>query len=193
MLTDRITGAFTFRKGVYAEVAKDPAFTTTAWMIVAVVQFLNQFGTRAVAGRGVVGLVVGGLIAAAFAVLAFALSVFFISWISRSLFNSPATFDELQRSLGLAQVWSVIGLFGLVGVISPALGCILAPVTLAAGIAALIAYFVALRETTGLSVGQCIVAVIVAAIVQGVVLAVVGSILAVIGLGAAAAAGSLIQ
>ena len=36
-----------FRKGVYAEVEKDTAFTTTAWIIVAVVAFLNQVGTYA--------------------------------------------------------------------------------------------------------------------------------------------------
>ena len=35
MLTERIIGAFTFRKGVYADVEQDTSFTTTAWMIVA--------------------------------------------------------------------------------------------------------------------------------------------------------------
>jgi len=35
MLIQRIIGAFTFRKGVYAGVEKDTEFTTTAWIIVA--------------------------------------------------------------------------------------------------------------------------------------------------------------
>jgi hypothetical protein len=30
MLTERIIGAFTFRKGVYADVEQDTSFTTTA-------------------------------------------------------------------------------------------------------------------------------------------------------------------
>ena len=39
MLMNRIIGAFTFRRGVYAEVEKDQAFTTTAWILVIVVAF----------------------------------------------------------------------------------------------------------------------------------------------------------
>ena len=44
MLVNRIIGAFTFRKGVYAEVEKDTSFTTTAWILVVVASFLNQLG-----------------------------------------------------------------------------------------------------------------------------------------------------
>ena len=44
---DRIIGAFTFRKGVYAEVEHDASFTTTAYIIVAIVAILNQLGANA--------------------------------------------------------------------------------------------------------------------------------------------------
>ena len=47
MLTERIMGAFTFRKGIYAEVERDASFTSTAWILVAVVAFLNQLGANA--------------------------------------------------------------------------------------------------------------------------------------------------
>ena len=47
MLVDRIIGAFTFRPGVYSEVEEDSTFTKTAWIIVAVVAFLNQLGSQA--------------------------------------------------------------------------------------------------------------------------------------------------
>ena len=47
MVMDRIIGAFTFRKGIYAEVEKDASFTRTAWIIVAVVAFLNELGLNA--------------------------------------------------------------------------------------------------------------------------------------------------
>ena len=33
MLTERIMGAFTFRKGIYAEVEQDASFTSTAWLL----------------------------------------------------------------------------------------------------------------------------------------------------------------
>ena len=46
MLTERIIGAFTFRKGVYAEVEKDTNFTTTAWILVVVVALLTKYGAN---------------------------------------------------------------------------------------------------------------------------------------------------
>ena len=45
MLTQRIIGAFTFRKGVYEEVEQDTDFTRTAWLIVVVVAFLELLGS----------------------------------------------------------------------------------------------------------------------------------------------------
>jgi hypothetical protein len=36
-MLDRIIGALTFRKGVYAEVEKDKSFYQSAWIIVIVV------------------------------------------------------------------------------------------------------------------------------------------------------------
>ena len=47
MLMNRIIGALTFRQGVYDEVENDPAFTSSAWMIVAAVAFLSQLGANA--------------------------------------------------------------------------------------------------------------------------------------------------
>ena len=47
MLTDRILGAFSFRRSVYADVERDASFTSTAWLLVIVVAFLNQLGARA--------------------------------------------------------------------------------------------------------------------------------------------------
>ena len=60
MLTERIIGAFTFRRGVYAEVEKDTSFTTTAWLIVAVVAFLNQIGSQATSN--VLSWLLGGIL-----------------------------------------------------------------------------------------------------------------------------------
>jgi hypothetical protein len=36
MLTNRIIGALTFRRGVYAEVEADKTFTATAWTLVVI-------------------------------------------------------------------------------------------------------------------------------------------------------------
>ena len=47
MLTERIIGALMFRRGIYAEVEADKAFTATAWTLVVIFAFLNQLGARA--------------------------------------------------------------------------------------------------------------------------------------------------
>jgi len=47
MLTERIIGALTFRRGVYAEVEADKAFTATAWILVVIFALLNQLGSNA--------------------------------------------------------------------------------------------------------------------------------------------------
>ena len=44
MLVERIIGAFTFRRQVYADVEQDTKFTMRDWLLVAVVAFLNQLG-----------------------------------------------------------------------------------------------------------------------------------------------------
>ena len=52
MLIDRIVGAFTFKKGVYASAANDATFTNSAWLIVMVAVLLSQVGSRASSSIG---------------------------------------------------------------------------------------------------------------------------------------------
>jgi hypothetical protein len=47
MLTERIIGTLTFRRGIYAEVEADKTFTATAWTLVVIFAFLNQLGAHA--------------------------------------------------------------------------------------------------------------------------------------------------
>ena len=144
MLTQRIIGAFTFRKGVYAEVEQDTSFTTTAWIIVAVVAFLNQLGTGA--SRDIPGWLIGAVIGTVFAILGFAVGALVINWVGRAVFKAEVTFHELVRTLGLAYVWNVIGVLGILAIISEGLSCVLAPVMFIAFILMVIAWFVAAKE-----------------------------------------------
>jgi hypothetical protein len=130
MLTERIIGAFTFRKGVYAEVESDTTFTQTAWIIVVVVAFLNQLGSNA--STNILNWLGGAVIGTIFAVIGFAVGALVINWIGGALFNADVTFDELVRTLGLAYVWQIIGFLGVVSAFSTALQCILAPLSVIA-------------------------------------------------------------
>jgi hypothetical protein len=184
VLTDRIVGAFTFKKGVYKEAANDPAFTQTAWLIVIVIQILNQFGLNArlmQSGGSFFNWLIGGVLGAVFGIGAFALTAFLIPIIARELFRSSTTFEHMTRALGLAHVWNIVGLIGILGAI-PFLACITGPIGLIAGLAGLAAYLVAVKETAGMDWAGTIAVVIVAGIIQMLAGLIVGGFLALLGL-----------
>ncbi|MFC2029218.1 YIP1 family protein [Chloroflexota bacterium] len=188
MLTQRIIGAFTFRKGVYAEVEQDTSFTTTAWIIVAVVAFLNQLGSAA--SRDIPSWLIGAVIGSIFAILGFAVAALVINWVGRAVFHAEVTFHELVRTLGLAYVWNLIGVLGVISIISETLSCVLAPVMIIAVILMVIAWFIAAKEALDLEWLQTIVTVFLGWVVLAVITFVIGGlVLGALGLGAAAMGG----
>jgi len=188
MLLDRIIGAFTFRREVYAEVERDRSFTNTAWALVALVALLNQFGSRSY--NTFTNRIFGSAVGTVMVLVGFALGVWLISWIGRSLFNADVTFDELVRTLGLAYVWNVVGFIGILASFSVTLKCFLAPALLVASLLGLIAWFVAAKEALDLEWSQTIVTVIIGWVVMAVIVFVVGgAIIAALGLSAAVVEG----
>ena len=189
MLTERIMGAFSFRKGVYAEVEQDASFTSTAWLLVVVIAFLNQLGSKANASGGLVNWLIGAVIGTIFAVLGFAVGAFVISWVGKTFFNADVTFEEMVRTLGLAYVWNVVGFIGVVSAFSGALSCVLAPVIILAAIATIVAWFIAAKEALDLDWGQTIITVILGWIALFIITAISGVVLGMMGFGAAAIGG----
>jgi hypothetical protein len=188
MLVDRIIGAFTFRSGVYAEVENDTNFTTTAWLLVAGVTFLNQLGSRVSANFGV--WLGGAIVSTITLVIGFGLAAAVISWVGRALFNAEVTFDEMVRTLGLASVWNVIGFFGVIGRI-PGLGCLILPVFLVGLVLAIGAWFIAAKEALDLDWGRTIATVVIGWIAWFVVWLITRGILGLLGLGAQAVRGAV--
>jgi len=189
MLIERIIGAFTFRKEVYAEVEKDTSFSTTAWILVVVVAFLNQLGANA---RGnLVGWLLGAVVGTIIAVIAFAVGALVINWVGRAVFNADVTFDELVRTLGLAYVWQVVGIIGVVAAFSATLSCVLAPLLFVAWILMMIAWFLATKEALDLEWVQTIVTVVIGWIALIAVSVAAGIVLGLLGLGAGAVGGAL--
>ncbi|MGD8967684.1 MAG: hypothetical protein PVI07_09270 [Anaerolineae bacterium] len=189
MLMERIIGAFTFRQGVYAEVEDDTNFTATAWILVAVVAFLNQLGSQASSEVG--GWLIGAIVGTVFAVIGFAVGALIINFVGRTVYQAEVTFEELVRTLGLAYVWNVVGVLGILTALSPALGCLLAPVMIAAWVLMAISWFRAAREALDLETGQTIVTVILGWLAVVAISIVAGLVLAALGLGAAAVGGLL--
>lgn len=186
---DRIIKAFTFKTEVYAEVESDTSFTTTAWIIVAVVAFLNALGSLSFDNFG--SSLLGAVLSAVIAVIGFALAAFVINFVGRTFFKAEVSFEELIRTLGLAYVWQVVGLLGILGAISAGLQCVVAPALFLGAILWLISAFIAAKEALDLEWVQTIITVILGWIVYMIVLAVAGLILAAIGFGGAALFGLL--
>ena len=185
MLTDRIIGAFTFRSGVYKEVEEDTTFTTTAWLLVIVIGFLNQLGSHA--SRNLINWLGGAVVGMVMVIIGFAVGAFIVNWVGRTVFKAEVTFDELVRTLGLAYVWNIVGVVGILAALSPALACLLTPVAVIAGIAGLIAWLVAAKEALDLEWVQTIVTVFLGWVVMAIITIVVGGfVLGLLGLGAAA-------
>jgi hypothetical protein len=206
MLTDRIIGAFTFRKEVYAEVEHDTTFTPTAWLLVMVVAFLNQLGSKApqvaveelpqafrvypFTGSSIVNWLGATVVGALFAVIGFWVLAFVANQVARTVFKADVSFDELVRTLGLAYVWQAVGVLGVLRVLSVALSCLAAPLGIAAALLGVAASFIAMREALDLDSAQTIATVILSWLAWAVINLVIGGIvIGMLGFGAFALSG----
>jgi hypothetical protein len=168
-------------------VEQDTSFTTTAWVLVAVVAFLNQLGSYA--SGNLVNWLIGAVVGTIFTVIGFAVGALVINWVGRAVFNADVTFDEMVRTLGLAYVWNVVGVLGILSAFSTALSCMLAPIMVISVVLMVIAWFVAAKEALDLEWLQTIITVILGWIALLVITALAGVILGMLGLGAAALGG----
>ena len=196
MLGERIIAAFTFRREVYAEVEHDTGFTTTAWVLVAVVAFLSQVGSFATSvsgdlAGGLLNWAIGSVVSTIFAILAFAVAAFVTNAVGRALFNAEVTFEEMVRTRGLAYVWNIVGLLGIVAAFSTALSCVVAPVGCIAPLLGLASTLIAVKEALDLEWGQTVITVVVGWVVQFIIMLAAGFVLGLMGLTAGAAMGLL--
>lgn len=189
MLINRIVGAFTFRREVYAEVEHDTNFTGTAWLLVIVITFLAQLGQRT--GDSLIRWGIAAGLGTIFEVLGFAVAVYVISWVGRTVFEAEVTFEELVRTLGLASVWRVIGVIGALAQFSGALSCVLAPALAIGAVMGVIAWFYAAKEALDLEWVQTLSTVILGVIAIIGINLVAGVILSILGLSAVVAGGIL--
>lgn len=185
MLINRIMGAFTFRKGIYAEVESDTSFTSTAWLLVTVVALLSQLGANSAGNPGLGKWLLGSIIGTVFSVIGFALAAFIISWVGSSVFNAQTNFEEMVRTLGLAYVWNAIGFIGVLALLSQTLVCLLSPVTLLGALLGFIAWLIAIKEALDLDWLQTIITLVIGLIVNIFVSILAGIVLGIFGLSAA--------
>jgi hypothetical protein len=180
MLTERIIGALTFRRGVYAEVEADKTFTATAWILVVIFALLNQLGSFA--SRSILDSVVSTGIGLVTAIAGFAIAAAVINWVGRRSFSAEVTFNELVRTMGLASIWTAVGVLGIIATFSDALSCILGPVIVLSWVALVIAWFVAVHEALDLTWGKTILTVMIGFIPWAILMSLTGVVLSLLGL-----------
>jgi hypothetical protein len=180
MLVERIIGAITFRRDVYADVERDTSFTAMAWLLVAVVAFLNQLGTYA--STNVLKWLGSAMVGTAWAVIAFGVAAYIMNWLGRTLFQADVTFEEMVRTLGLAYVWKIVGVVGILAGLTDALSCLLAPALVIGWVMLVISWFVAAKEALDLDLEQTIVTVALGWLVFGLIMMLGSAVLSLIGL-----------
>lgn len=180
MLTERIIGALTFRRGVYAEVEADKTFTATAWILVVIFALLNQLGSFA--SQNIFDWLVSTSIGLITAIAGFAIAVAVINWVGRRSFSAEVTFNELVRTMGLASIWTAVGVLGIIATFSDALSCILGPVIVISWVALVLAWFVAVHEALDLTWGKTIITVIIGFIPWAIIMSLTGVVLSLLGL-----------
>ena len=180
MFTERIIGALTFRRGVYAEVEADKTFTATAWILVIIFALLNQLGSYA--SQGFSGWLVGTGIGTLTAIAGFAIAAAVIDWVGREVYHAEVNFNELVRTMGLASVWTAVGVLGVIAALSKALSCILGPVIVVSWIALVVAWFVAVHEALDLTWGKTIITVVIGFIPWAIIMALTGVVLSLLDL-----------
>jgi hypothetical protein len=99
-------------------------------------------------------------------------------FVAKSMFQATVSFDEVVRTVGLANVWGIVGVLTILAVISPVFLCLTGIVGLAAAILSAVASAIAVKEAVGLDWTQTIITIVIAWVVLFVVTAVLGTLVA---------------
>ena len=156
MLLERMMRAARLDSNLYEEVEADLNATSQAATVVGIVALCGGIGQGiATAMGGQTGLAIvafiGGVLAAFIGWIAWSYITYFIG---TSLFKGQATPGELLRTVGFAQTPGVLNILAFVPIVNIVVG-------LVAGIWALIAGIIALRQALDISTGQAIITAII--------------------------------
>jgi hypothetical protein len=84
--------------------------------------------------------------------------------------------------MGLASIWTAVGVLGIIAALSDALSSILGPVIVISWVALVAAWFVAVHEALDLTWGKTIITVILGFIPWAIIMSLTGVVLSMLGL-----------
>ncbi len=183
---ERIIRVIKLDRSVYAEVETDPAATSQAAMVVAIVAVLSAISggiATLIAGEGssFIGAFLSALVSSFIGWLVWSAVTYFVG---TSLFHGEATLNEMLRVIGFAQAPLVLNVLSFI----PCLGSI---ISLVAWLLSLYTGFLAIKEGLDLDTGKTIATVAIGWVIAFIISLVVGMLFGVGMLGAGMLSGAL--
>lgn len=182
---DRIMGVITLKAPVYRQIADDPNATTPAAIIVVIATLIQGFfgglvgltvdpttGAQA-ASVNIGGAVVGAIFAVVFGLIAWFVTAWILAFVAK-WFGGKTNTQEMLRVTGYVQIFSVVGVLSILGLITPALLCIVGLIGFVVAILSLIGYVIGVREAAEFSTGNAIITAVIAAIINFIIRVVIG-------------------
>lgn len=184
---DRIMGVITLKAATYREIADDKNATMSAAIIVVVVRLIAGFfsGLVSVDAQGgaavsIVGAVVAAILTVIVGLIAWVIAAWVLAFVAKALGGKTDT-SEMLRVTGYVEIFGLVGVLAVLGLISPALLCILGIVGFVVAILRLIGYVIGVREAAEFSTTNAIITAIIAAVVNFIIFAVIyGALFAVV-------------
>ncbi len=183
-MLDRIMGVITLKAPTYRAIADDKNATMTAAMIVVVARLISGFFSGLVsvnpqtgaAAASVVGAVLAAIITVIVGLIAWVVSAWVLAFVAKAL-GGKTDIGEMLRVTGYVEVFSLVGVLAVLGLISPALLCVVGIISFVVGILRLIGYVIGVREAAEFSTTNAIITAIIAAVVNFVIFAVIYGVL----------------
>ncbi len=183
-MLDRIMGVITLKAAAYREIADDKSATGQAAIIVVVARLIGGFfqgliqvnpQTGAMAAS-VVGAVVAAIVAIIVGLIGWVVAAWILAFVAKALGGKTDT-SEMLRVTGYVEVFSLVGVLAVLGLVTPALLCIVGIIGLVAAILRLIGYVIGVREAAEFSTVNAIITAIIAAVINFIIVAVIGGLL----------------
>jgi hypothetical protein len=165
----RILGILTFRRAKYLEIAKDPAATGQAVILVAISSLLYSFieafvlaGGRAGADRAIIAHVIGRGAASFVSLFAAWLLTAALLVLIASVFKGKTTIGEMLRVSGFVEIFAILACLCILVVAISGLVSATELVIFVIAVLALGGYVVGVSETAGITMGKALIAALVA-------------------------------
>lgn len=172
---------------LYNEVEADTSLNQEALTLVIIVSILSGIGSflsLLITGTGFVAAIIGLVVGVVMGIAGYYIWAYVTWWVGTNVFKGTADVGELLRTLGYASAPRALAVLGFI----PCVGWIVA---FAAGIWALVAGVIAVREGLDFDTGNAVITVVIGWVIVFVITLVVSIVLGVGAVGLGALGGAL--